>query len=62
MFGLTELSGSRHTAWLGGGGGSERVCEALAGEKAAGMSHLGVSGQSHHRMAWDCMEFQRQLS
>ena len=24
-------------AWLGGGGGSERVSEALAGEKAAGI-------------------------
>ena len=31
-------------ALLGGGGGSERVSEALAGEKAAGISHLGVSG------------------
>ena len=34
---------------LEGEGG--RVSEALAGENAAGISHLGVSGQSHHRMA-----------
>ena len=49
----TELSGLRPTGWeeregVRGSG------EALAGEKAAGISHLGVSGQSHqchHRMA-----------
>ena len=30
----------RDTAWLGGEGGSERVSETLAGEKATGISHL----------------------
>ena len=46
MFSLTELSRLRHTAWLGGEGGSKRGSEALAGEKAIGICMLRVSGLS----------------
>ena len=47
--------------WLEGEGGSERVREALAGEKAAGISHIWGSLDSPIT-GWDWMEFQRQLS
>ena len=30
---LTELSGSRYTAWLGGGGGSERLVRPWLGRR-----------------------------